>query len=142
MEGSFVAAVGSYPTAIFTALLGVVLIYWLLGMLGIVGFGDARLGVPTQLHGDGDADPDSGSLANGLVALGLDGVPFSVVVSLLVLMSWMVSCLVGMWVLPLAPMEPIHTMGGILAFMASLALGLQLTIWLVSPLRGVFARQG
>src|SRR5688572_4182087 len=97
--GGFLAAAASFPTAIFSTLLGVVTIYWLLAVIGVVDL-EGHHGLLA------DASPGDGDLASitGIVsALGLQGVPLSVAVSAVVLIGWTLSCLGGMWLLPLLP---------------------------------------
>lgn len=133
--GSFLNAVTAYPTGIFTTLLGVVLIYWLLALVGIVDFESG--GVDIEQGTDGDV-ADLGTLASYVVAFGLHGVPFSIVLSLLVLVSWTLSCLGGMWLLPLLPgTAPVYAGGTVLA-LASVSLAVPVAARLVRPLRGLF----
>ena len=100
--GDFIAAVVSYPTAVYTTMLGVVLVYWLLAIIGIVDFDSSGVDLDLEAHAQGSVT-DIGVLAGYVVAMGLNGVPFSIVVSLLVLLGWVLSCLAGMWLLPLVP---------------------------------------
>ena len=100
--GNFYTAVFSFPTAVFTALLGIVLVYWVLALVGLVDF--EHSGLDLELETQADADPSElGTLATYVVAFGLSGVPFSVAVSLVVLYGWVASCLAGMWLQALVP---------------------------------------
>jgi hypothetical protein len=136
--GNFVDALVGYPTAILTALLGVVLVYWLLAVLGVVDFeSDGGIGLDLDTHADAEVD-DLGTLASYVVGLGLDGVPFSVVVSLLLLVAWTLSCLAGMWALPLVPTAMLRAVAGTGVLVGSLALALPVTARVVRPLRGLF----
>ena len=83
--GDFIAAVVSYPTAVYTTMLGVVLVYWLLAIIGIVDFDSSGVDLDLEAHAEGSVT-DVGVLAGYVVAMGLNGVPFSIVVSLLVLL--------------------------------------------------------
>lgn len=134
---SFIEAATSYPTVIYTALLGVVLIYWLLALLGIVDFESAGLDIDADLHADADAD-DIGELAGYLVAFGLNGVPFSVVVTLIVLIAWTLSCLAGMWLLPLVPTTLLRVATGTGVLLASFGAALPVTARTIRPMRGLF----
>ena len=135
--GNFMAAVTGYPTAIFTVLLGVVLVYWVLALLGMVDFESSGLDVDVHTHADTDPG-DISALASYLVALSLGGVPFSIAVSFVVLFAWVLSCLAGMWLLPLVPTAPMQIAGGTIAAVASLALALPLASLAIRPLRGLF----
>ncbi len=129
----FPDAVLAFPTAIFTTLLGVAAFYWLLALVGLVDFESV------DLHADPDiADPDVSSLAGIIVAFGLHGVPFSIVFSLLVLLSWTLSCLGAMWLLGLLPASiPIYVSGSLLA-LASVSLAVPIAARMVKPLRRLF----
>ncbi len=140
-------AATSYPTAIFTVLLLVVLGYWLLALVGLVDFESSGIDAELELHADADLGTDAGantdsgplsSLAGYVVALGLDGVPFSIVVSLLVLIGWTLSCLGGEWVVPLAPGWPLQLVIGTGVLVASVGVAIVGTAQLIRPLRGLF----
>jgi hypothetical protein len=73
-----------------------------------------------------------------VVALGLNGVPFSVAVSLLVLVSWTVSCLGGEWLLPLVPTTLLQLLAGTVLLVASAVIAIPITAVAIRPLRGLF----
>jgi hypothetical protein len=100
----------SFPTVVFTVLLGVVVVYWLLVILGALGMdmfdadhghgepghvhvGDGDLGDGGQVsHGDGShTGHDAGIFGTLLGTLKLDAVPTTVVVSLIVFWGWLVT---------------------------------------------------
>jgi hypothetical protein len=132
---SFLDAVIAFPTAIFTTLLGVVAFYWVLALLGLVDFdsSEADLDVDPAM-----TDPDLGSLAGIIVAFGLQGVPLSIVFSLLVLLSWTLSCLGAMWLLALLSGSVPTYVGGTLLALASVSLAIPITSRILKPLRGLF----
>ncbi|ASU82065.1 DUF1449 domain-containing protein [Nocardiopsis gilva YIM 90087] len=79
--GEFISTAFGFPTALFSFMLLVVFAYWIFVVLGAVGM-DA-------LDVDVDADADSaGGLSGLLSATGLSGVPVTVVLSLLITLSW------------------------------------------------------
>jgi hypothetical protein len=114
-----------------------VLFYWLLALAGVVDIDSVGLHIETDLQADASVD-DIGELAAFLVALGLSGVPFSVVVTLLTLVAWTVSCLAGMWLLPLLPTYPVQLVGGTAVLVASFALAIPVTARSIRPMRGLF----
>lgn len=135
--GNFWDAVTAYPTAVFTVLLLVVLGYWLLALLGLVDFDS--LGGDLELEVRGDIDGvELGNVASYVVAMGLNGVPFSIVVSLLVLVGWTVSSLAGQWLMPLIPTWPLQLLVGTGVLLASTALSILVTARLIRPMRGLF----
>lgn len=131
----FFDAVVAFPTAIFTTLLGVVAFYWLLALVGLVDFdsGGADADVDPDI-----TDPDLGSLAGIIVAFGLHGVPFSIVVSLLVLLSWTLTCMGAMWLLALLPGSIPVYVGGTLLALVSVSLAVPIAARIFKPLRGLF----
>lgn len=142
----FLSVIFGFPTAVFTALLIVVLFYWLLATFGLVDLGesgdvgnvgDAGDVGHTGLHADGHTD-DLGTLAGYLVAFGLNGVPISVVASLLVLVAWTISALSGIWFVRHVPTELLRWVAGAGVLIAASGLSLVITARLVRPLRGVF----
>ena len=135
--GSFGDAAFGYPTAIYTALLAVVLGYWLLALVGLVDFEHSGFDVDLDVQADGDAGEIS-TLATYVVAMGLNGVPFSVVVSLIVLVGWTLSCLAAMWVLPLVPTTLMNVVAGTAVLLTSLAVSIIVTARLIRPMRGLF----
>lgn len=135
--GSFFDAAFGFPTAIYTALLGVVLIYWLLAIVGMVDFESSGIDTDIDTHIDGDVE-ELGTIASYVVACGLNGVPFSVAISLLTLSAWTLCCLAGMWLLPLVPTALLQAVAGMVVLAASFALALPVTAALVRPLRGLF----
>lgn len=134
---SFYDAATSFPTVIYTTLLGVVMVYWLLALVGIVDFESANLDMDSDLHADAHADEIS-DLASYLVALGLNGVPFSVVFTLLTVFAWTTTCLAAMWLLPLVPTALLRTVGGLGVLVGGFALALPLTARMIRPMRGLF----
>jgi hypothetical protein len=132
----FLEAATSFPSVIYSVLLGVVLVYWLLSLIGVVDI-DSGPVIEAELHTDADAD-EIGDFASYLMALGLNGVPFSVVVSLLVLLSWTITCLAAMWLLPLVPTSLLRMGTGLLVMFLALAISIPVTARLIRPLRGLF----
>lgn len=130
---SFASAALDYPTAIYSALLAVVLIYWLLALTGLIDF---EHGGPS-LDVDADAG-DLGTVAAYLVAFGLGGVPFSVVVSLLVLIAWTLTSLAAMWLLPLVPTALLRAVAGTGVLVGALAAAIPVAAAAVRPLRRLF----
>ena len=134
---SVLTAITSWPTMVYTVLLGVVLIYWVLALLGMVDFESSGIDLDIDTHADAHAD-DLGQIASYVVAMGLNGVPFSIVVSLLVLVGWLLTALVSQWVLPWVPTDVLRWAVGAGVLLAAAALSIVVTARLVRPLRGLF----
>jgi hypothetical protein len=155
---NFSDAVLSYPIIIYTTLLGVVLVYWLLALIGLVDFEssgpdldidvdvDVDIDVDVDVdigagdihhHLDGEAD-GAGSLVSYLVAFGLGGVPLSIVVSLLMLFGWVICSIVALWVMPFVPTTLLHLAVGSAVLVGSFVLSIPAAAICVRPLRKLF----
>ena len=142
---SLFAALTSFPSVVYTVLLGVVLVYWLLAIIGLVDFeagADVDIGADAADAGDigdaGDGGPEGLSgLAAWLVAFGLNGVPFSIVVSLLALVGWFLTGMASLTLLPLVP-DALRWAAGAGVLLAAAALSIVIAAQLVRPMRGLF----
>jgi len=131
----FLQAILSFPSVIFTILLGVVAAYWLFVMLGALDLdllGDLDGGDVVDLDADGSPDGFGGVIHS----LGLAGVPLTLVLSLLVLSAW-VLCLIFMEILG----DRSAAWIGAGAALISLALAVPLTALAVRPMRRLFVFQ-
>ena len=137
MFASLLTAATAFPTAIYTVLLGVVLVYWLLAIIGMVDFECSGIDLDIETHADASVD-DMGTLASYVVAFGLHGVPFSIVVSLLVLVGWTLTFLAGVTVLAWVPTDILKWLVGLVVLLVAFALSIVITARLVRPLRGLF----
>jgi hypothetical protein len=133
----FIDAAFGYPTAIYTSLLGIVVGYWVLALVGLVDFESGGIDIEADLAPDADG-ADLGTLATYVVGLGLSGVPFSIVISLLVLVSWTLTCLASMWLLPWVPSAVGAAVAGTATLALAAALAVIVTARLVRPMRGLF----
>lgn len=91
---AFFDTVFSFPTVLFTFLLIVVAAYWLLVVFGGADLDllDTDVDIDVGDAADGDSEPSG--LGGILAALGLQGVPITVSISIIVVVAWFVS-LVG-----------------------------------------------
>ncbi|MDR1063100.1 MAG: DUF1449 family protein [Azoarcus sp.] len=147
---TFFEAILAYPTVIYTTFLGVVLLYWALALLGLVDYESGGPDLDVDVDAGGDIahnahllDGESGSngigtLASYLVALGLSGVPFSVVVSLLTLLGWVVCGIATLWLFPIVPTDILRFVVGSAILAAAFALSIPLAAACVRPLRKLF----
>jgi hypothetical protein len=131
----------SFPTAIPTVLLAVLLIYWLLSIIGIVDLGD---GIDMDLdldagHAAHDA-PDLHTLAGYVVALGLGGVPLSVVASVLVFFIWLFTALAHQYLIAVLPDGTLRVLAGIAVLILSTGLSIPITARVLKPMRGLFVK--
>ena len=136
---TYLEILSTYPTAVYTVLLAVVTVYWLLSALGLLGMDtlDGLLGL--EAAGDGADSDGSGALASLLNKFGLDGVPLMVVFTLIALVGWSVCYLTELHLL-----RGMTGVTGALARTGSLVGGLLLSIPVarvaLSPVRALMRR--
>ncbi len=122
----------SFPTAVPTVLLIILLVYWGLSLAGVFDLGE---------NIDVDADhADLETLASWLVALGLGGVPFSIVATLLVFFTWLPTALLHEYVLAWLPAGVLQWVGGAVILLAAAGLSVWLSARVVKPLRALFVK--
>jgi hypothetical protein len=125
----FIDAALSFPAVVLGFLLVVVVLYWLLVLLG-------TLDIDLAGGDDGDVGGDDGGFLDGI---GLGGVPFTVTVSVLVVIGWFVS-LVGTLVLQtLSLPDVLGVVVGIGVILVALFAGLLVARLVAVPLRRIYA---
>ncbi len=118
--GEFVDAALSFPAAIFSVLLAVVVLYWLLVLIGTL---DVEIG---DLHlGDG---------------IGLGGVPITVSVSVLAAVSWFLTLAGTVSIAGLATTP--RTLVGIVVLVLATVIGLLVARLVAVPLRRLYVTGG
>jgi len=124
----------SFPAALFTFLLIVVVAYWFFVLLGAVGI-DAP-----------DADPADSGASDGvesggfniLASFGLSGLPVTVVLSMLIAFAWFLSLAGGVLLSRPSAWGPLHAaLSGLVLLVAVVGAWLG-TYTLVRPLRRLF----
>ena len=131
----------TFPTAIPTVLLAVLLIYWLLSIIGIVDMGDA-IDLDVDAGHAGNDAPDLHSLAGYVVALGLGGVPLSVAASVLVFSTWLLTALLHQYVVAWLPTELFRLVAGSAALLLAAAVSIPVSARVLVPMRGLFVKHG
>lgn len=130
----FYQNVFSFPTVFFTFFLLLSMFFWLLAVVGFMGLDSLDVDLP-----DADADVgDIGLLAGVLIKYGLNGVPTTIIVSLISLIGWLI-CYYGDHFL-LRPIETswLQFILGIPVLLVSLYVATLLTAQIIKPLRKVF----
>lgn len=125
--GEFVDAALSFPAVLFTFMLAVVLLYWLLVLLGTL---DIEIG-----GGDDGGDEGDDGFLDGI---GLGGVPVTVTLSVLIVVAWFVS-LVGAIVLAAVDLVGfVHVLLGMSVLFAALVAGLLAARLVALPMRKLY----
>lgn len=148
--GEFVRTALAFPTVLFSFALLVVIGFWLLALMGGVsahghaghgghGQGHGGHGHDHGGHGDGGHHGGHGPGGEGLLAAaGLDGVPVTVVLSLLTAVAWFVSLAGSALSDGTGAHGPVRVLLGIAVLAAALAGAWSATWVLVRPLRRLF----
>ena len=149
----FLQNITSFPVVVYTFLLAIIIVYWLLAMLGAVDIDmfdadvdldmdvDVDVDVDVDADMDVDADVDTeglGGITGFMLKWGLTGVPVTVVVSILVASTWLVCYIAASVLMPLMPMELLKTLLGVALLFVSFALAIPITAQFIKPLKTAF----
>jgi hypothetical protein len=126
-----------FPTVIYTTLLGIVVIYWLIGMLGLI---DLDFGGDVDVDADIDADIDVnvGGLTGLFLTFGLTGVPFTLVISIIILICWLISFYLQLYLLSWLPDGWLYYLMGAISDFVVFLVSLPITAVVIRPLKGMF----
>lgn len=136
----FHQTVTSFPTVVYTVLLIICVLYWVVAVFGIV---DLEL-LDFDLDGDIDAT-DSIEAQNGiagiLLKLGLNGVPLTIVLSIISLIGWLLcyyTILFGSKLIP--DIWPISLLFKIGTFVLATIVSIFITAQIIKPIRKLFKK--
>ncbi|AEF90008.1 MULTISPECIES: hypothetical protein [Delftia] len=127
-----------FPTFIFGALLLFMLLYWLIAMLGLLEVDSLDHWVlfdgSDHAHG---VEHSVSALAGLLLKVGLGGIPLTVILTALFLMSWLASYVLCHFVPMPQGWTLVNLLTGSLVAAAAMVLGFAATVLLLRPLRGI-----
>lgn len=123
----------SFPTVVFTFLLLLTVFYWLLTIVGLVGVEMLDVGM------DGADSVNSLNVFSGLLfKLGLNGVPVTIVISLIALLGWLISFVVVYFLFPWLPFGWLRFLAAVPVLLGTFYLATMVTATLIRPLRPIF----
>lgn len=125
----------TFPTALYTGLLGIVTIYWL---FSIVGFLDIDM---LDAEIDIDADSNTSAFSNFLTRFKLDGVPVTLSLSFIILFSWVVCFLITYWFSSEITEEWIRAIFGLWLIVLAPFVTAPIVAIIISPLKPLFKKQ-
>ena len=133
---SFLDLLTHYPGFVPSVLMGALLIFWLLAILGVLDFDsfgphfDADLDLPEHGGGEHAEAPET------LMALGLDKLPFSIVVSGIVFFWWLFTLLAVSLLWAWIPLPA--WIAGTLVLVGALVLAVPVAARVLRPLKPLF----
>lgn len=126
-----------FPTVVYSTLLGIVVVYWIVGMLGLIDL-DFSGDVDLDIGADSDVEFSAGGLTGLFLTFGLTGVPFTLVISIVILICWLISFYLQFYLLTWLPGGWLYYfMGGVSNFIVFL-ISLPITAIVIRPLKGMF----
>jgi len=126
-----------FPTVIYSVLLGIVVVYWIIGMLGVIDL-DFSGDVDVDMDVDTDIDVSVSGLTGLLLTFGLTGVPFTLVVSIIILVCWLISFYLQFYILSWLPNGWLYYLMGIVSNVFVFIISLPIVAILIRPLKGLF----
>ncbi len=128
----------TFPTLLYSILLAFCVVYWLLAATGLVDndtihgllhHHDGLDGIQTAHHHHDSGATDSAGI---IARLGLSGVPFMLILSVLAFFGWLITYFAQLLVLQFLP-DPLRVLAGIGVLVVALLPGLVLTSLLLRP---------
>ena len=140
----FYQNISSFPTVFFTFFLAVTVLYWLVAVLGFVSIDILDFDLP-DMDGDLGINPDTGLtnanvLAGLMLRFGLQGVPVTIIVSLIGLFGWLISYYSVYFLFGWVPSGILQFVAGVPVLLVSLYASVMITAVVIKPLRPLFSK--
>ncbi len=131
----------SFPTVIFSVLLVFCILFWLVAILGFLDISFLDIPEPDMefdVSHDMDAPSTPDAVAGIILKLGLNGVPLTVVISLITLFGWLISYYSINLVRDFLPGGLIYYLLGIIILFVAFFLSAFITAKIIKPFRPLF----
>lgn len=124
-----------FPTVIYTTLLGIIVVYWLVGMVGLI---ELNFSGDVDIDIDVDADISIVGLTGFMLTFGLTGIPFTLVISIILLICWLISIYSQIYLFSLLPDGWLYYLLGGVSAIAIFFISLPIAAFIIRPLKGMF----
>ncbi len=138
---AFTDIISSYPTSIYTVVLGVMLVFWIFAILGMFDIDILPSDTADDvLDTDMDLDGEMPGFIGLLHTLGLTGVPITLVISIIALFGFSISYFTSAWILIPLGSDLLRYLLGTGVLIASFALAIPITAQAVKPMKPLFVK--
>lgn len=136
----FFQTIMQFPVIVFTFLVGISIIYWLIASLGVIEVDALDVDVDIELDGvvQGKLDGTLEALAGLLMRLNLVGIPVTLLLTVLFFFAWLISYFVQLLVLSPLPLGWLIYPIGVLVMVGAFVLAVPCTVVICRPLGGFF----
>jgi hypothetical protein len=132
---TFLTIATSFPTAIYSVLLIVVVVHWLLAALGILEIDAVDGLLPDQFGGDGTDSAEPSGIAGVLMKFGLHGVPVMVIVTIIAIVGWTFTYFLDLHVLNRLSLGVLGVVADVGALIGGVLLSIPVARFALAPLR-------
>lgn len=133
----------SFPTVIFSVVLVFCVLFWLIAILGFLDISFLDIPEPDfDFDSGGDTASTPDAVAGIILKLGLDGVPLTVVITLISLIGWFISYYIVNFTRDYLPGGVLYYGVGLVSFFVTFYLSALITSKIIRPLRPLFKKMG
>ncbi|CAA0091174.1 Uncharacterised protein [BD1-7 clade bacterium] len=137
----FYQNISSFPTVLFSFVLILCVLFWLVAVLGFIDIDALDIDLPDSdfdINSENDHLTSPDALAGILMRFGLNGLPFTVIVTFIALFGWLVSYYAVHFLFPYVPSGWMHYLAGLPVLLIALVISILLTAQVIKPLRRFF----
>lgn len=131
----------SFPTILFSILLIFCVLFWLVAILGFLDISFLDIPEPeVDFDGGSDGPSTPDAVAGIILKLGLNGVPLTVIISLITLFGWFISYYIVSFLSDFVSVGVFYYAIGFVVLIFSLYVAVMTTAWVLKPLRPLFKK--
>ena len=135
----FHQTVTSFPTVVYTLLLLICMLYWIVAVLGLVDLDVLDMDYDGDIDAADSVEAQSG-IAGLLFKFGLGGVPLTITISIISLIGWLLCYYASYFAGQIIPTKLLNILASIGIFVAATYLSILITAQIIKPIRKLFAK--